>query len=183
MVRARTQRADLLPQRIWALCKDGHQATVDLRAVPGVGAELVLSVNGELRRARLYRAHEQAELSGALRTRAPCSRRRGGRELSKWLGRMTVGTRVVDAPAALLEHEALDSRVPEEVADIRGVEERDKLAVSQIVQFQAAALKLVDLSGRSLSAAVERPQFPGRTHSDALSSDRISMIPCLHYRR
>ena len=66
MVRARTQRADLLPQRIWALCKDGHQATVDLRAVPGVGAELVLSVNGELRRARLYRAHEQAELSGAI---------------------------------------------------------------------------------------------------------------------
>ena len=94
-----------------------------------------------------------------------------------------MGTRVVDAPAALLEHEALDSRVPEEVADIRGVEERDKLAVSQIVQFQAAALKLVDLSGRSLSAAVERPQFPGRTHSDALSSDRISMIPCVHYRR
>ena len=87
-----------------------------------------------------------------------------------------MGTRVVDAPAALLEHEAFDSRVLEKVVDIRGVEERDKLAVSQIVQFQAAAPKLVDLSGRSLSAVVKRPQFAGRTHSDAFSSDRISMM-------
>ena len=37
-----------------------------LGAVPGVGAEIVLTVDGELRRTRLYRAHEQAELSGAI---------------------------------------------------------------------------------------------------------------------
>ena len=66
VVQARTQHADLLPQRIWSLRKDGHEATIDLRAVPGVGAEIVLSVDGELRRTRLYRAHEQAELSGAI---------------------------------------------------------------------------------------------------------------------
>jgi hypothetical protein len=66
VVQARTQRDDLLPQRVWALRKDGHEIAIDLRAVPGIGAELVLSVNGELRRARLYRAHEQAELSGAI---------------------------------------------------------------------------------------------------------------------
>jgi hypothetical protein len=66
VVQARTQHDDLLPQRVWVLRKDGHEATADLHAVPGVGAELVLSVDGELRRARLYRAHEQAELSGAI---------------------------------------------------------------------------------------------------------------------
>jgi hypothetical protein len=49
-----------------ALRKDGHEAAIDLRAEPGVGAELVLSMDGELRRTRLYRAHEQAELSGAI---------------------------------------------------------------------------------------------------------------------
>jgi hypothetical protein len=36
--------------------------------VPGVGAQIVLTVDGELRRTRLYRAHEQAELSGAIAT-------------------------------------------------------------------------------------------------------------------
>jgi hypothetical protein len=66
VVHARTQYADLLPQRVWALRKDGHEAAIDLRAVPGVGAELVLTVNGELRRTRLYRSHEQAELSNAI---------------------------------------------------------------------------------------------------------------------
>jgi hypothetical protein len=55
-----------LPQRVWTLRKDGHEAAIDLRAVPGVGAELVFLVDGELRRSRLYRAHEQAELSGAI---------------------------------------------------------------------------------------------------------------------
>jgi hypothetical protein len=34
--------------------------------VPGVGAEIVLTVDGELRRRRLFRAHEQAELSHAI---------------------------------------------------------------------------------------------------------------------
>ena len=56
----------MLPQRVWALRKDGHETTMDLRAVPGIGAEIVLTVDGELLRTRLYRAHEQAELSGAI---------------------------------------------------------------------------------------------------------------------
>jgi hypothetical protein len=34
--------------------------------VPSVGAEIVLTVDGERRRTRLFRAHEQAELSGAI---------------------------------------------------------------------------------------------------------------------
>lgn len=34
--------------------------------MPGIGTEIVLTVDGELRRARLYRTHEQAELSGAI---------------------------------------------------------------------------------------------------------------------
>jgi hypothetical protein len=45
-----------------ALGKSGHEAPIELRAVPGVGAELVLSVDGELRRTWLYRSHEQAAL-------------------------------------------------------------------------------------------------------------------------
>ena len=50
VVQARTDHADLLPQRVWALRKDGHEAAIDLRAVPGVGAEVVLTVDGEWRR-------------------------------------------------------------------------------------------------------------------------------------
>jgi hypothetical protein len=34
--------------------------------VPGVGAEIVLSVDGGWRRTRLFRAHGQAKLSGAI---------------------------------------------------------------------------------------------------------------------
>jgi hypothetical protein len=37
-----------------------------LRSVPGVGAEIVLSVEGEWMRTRLFRSHEQGELSGAI---------------------------------------------------------------------------------------------------------------------
>ena len=53
VVQARTERADLLPQRIWTLRKGTSEATIDLRAVSGVGAEIVLMVDGELRRTRL----------------------------------------------------------------------------------------------------------------------------------
>ena len=62
----RTERDDLLPQRVWALRKGEHEAAIDLKAVPGVGAEIVLSVDGEWRRTRLFRSHEQAELVGAI---------------------------------------------------------------------------------------------------------------------
>jgi hypothetical protein len=34
--------------------------------VSGIGAEVVLSVDGEWRRSRLFRSHEQAELVGAI---------------------------------------------------------------------------------------------------------------------
>jgi hypothetical protein len=49
-----------------ALRKGEHEAAIDLNAVPGVGAEIVLSVDGEWRRTRLFRSHEQAELVGAI---------------------------------------------------------------------------------------------------------------------
>ena len=64
---ARTEHDDRLPRRVWTL-RRGHERGLDriLRAVPGIGAEIVLTVDGELRRTRLYRAHEQAELSGAI---------------------------------------------------------------------------------------------------------------------
>ena len=51
-------------RRVYVRPRSG--SLVDLRAVPGVGAEIVLTVDGEWRRTRLYRAHEQAELSGAI---------------------------------------------------------------------------------------------------------------------
>jgi hypothetical protein len=66
VVQARTAREDLLPQRAWALRKDGHEAAIDLKAVPGIGAEIVLTVDGEWRKTRLFRSHEQAELVGAI---------------------------------------------------------------------------------------------------------------------
>jgi hypothetical protein len=66
VVRPRTQHDDLLPQRIWTLSKGSSETAIDLRAVPGVAAEVVLTVDGELRRTRLYRSHEQAELSSAI---------------------------------------------------------------------------------------------------------------------
>jgi hypothetical protein len=66
VVRARTSRQELRPQRVWALRKGEHEAAIDLKAVPGIGAELVLSVDGEWQRSRLYRLLEQAELSGAI---------------------------------------------------------------------------------------------------------------------
>jgi hypothetical protein len=66
VVQARTDGEDLLPQRVWALRKDGHEATLALKAVPGIGAEIVLTVDGEMRKTRLFCSHEQAELAGAI---------------------------------------------------------------------------------------------------------------------
>jgi hypothetical protein len=37
-----------------------------LKAVPGIAAEIVFTVDGELRKTRLFRSHEQAELVGAI---------------------------------------------------------------------------------------------------------------------
>ena len=64
-----------LPWRLWILRHGEREATLDLPAVPGVGAEIVLGVDGEMRRTRLFRSHEQAELSARLRTHGRRSRR------------------------------------------------------------------------------------------------------------
>jgi hypothetical protein len=66
VVQARTAREDLLPERVWALRKGEHEAAIDLKAVPGIGAEIVLTVDGEMHKTRLFRSHEQAELAGAI---------------------------------------------------------------------------------------------------------------------
>jgi hypothetical protein len=80
VVQARTERDDLRPQRVWTLHRGEHAAAIDLKAVPGIGAEIVLTVDGELRKTRLFRSHEQAQLVGAIADTRRCSRRRGGRE-------------------------------------------------------------------------------------------------------
>ena len=66
VVQARRAREDLLPKRGWTLRKGAHEAAINVRAVPGIGAEIVLTVDGEWRRTRLFRSHEQAELVGTI---------------------------------------------------------------------------------------------------------------------
>jgi hypothetical protein len=43
-----------------------HAGAIDLKAVPGIGAQIVFTIDGELRKTRLFRSHEQAELVGAI---------------------------------------------------------------------------------------------------------------------
>jgi hypothetical protein len=66
VIQARTERDDLRPQRVWTLYKGEHAVAIDLKAVPGIGAEIVLTVDGELRKTRLFRshAHRRAALVG-----------------------------------------------------------------------------------------------------------------------
>jgi hypothetical protein len=45
VVKARAERQDLLPQRVWALRKGEREAAIDVKAMPGVGAEIVLTAN------------------------------------------------------------------------------------------------------------------------------------------
>jgi hypothetical protein len=42
VVQARMLRPET--QRVWTLRKDGHEAVIDLKAVPGVDAAIVLTV-------------------------------------------------------------------------------------------------------------------------------------------
>jgi hypothetical protein len=65
VVQARTERDDLRPKRVWVLRKDGREAAIAVKAVPGVGAEIVLSVDGQWRKTRLFGSHGHAELVGA----------------------------------------------------------------------------------------------------------------------
>jgi hypothetical protein len=46
VVKARTAREDLLPRRVWALRKGEHDAAIDVKAVPGIGPEIVLTLDG-----------------------------------------------------------------------------------------------------------------------------------------
>jgi hypothetical protein len=88
VVQARTKHDDLIPRRVWALRNDGHEAAIDLKAVPGIGAEIVLTVDGELRKTRLFRSHEQAEVVGAIADTRASFEARSGPEMSlrKWCG-------------------------------------------------------------------------------------------------
>jgi hypothetical protein len=52
VVQARAAREDQLLKGAWALRKGRHEAAIDVKAVPGVGAEIVLTVGGEWRRSR-----------------------------------------------------------------------------------------------------------------------------------
>jgi hypothetical protein len=51
---------------VWTWHNGGNAAEIDLKAEPGIGAEIVLAVNGEMRKTRLFRSHQQAELVGAI---------------------------------------------------------------------------------------------------------------------
>ena len=46
-MKARTDHDDLIPRRVWPLRKGGHEAAIEVKAVPGIGAEIVLTVDGE----------------------------------------------------------------------------------------------------------------------------------------
>jgi hypothetical protein len=61
--------------------------------VPGEGAKIVLMVDGEWCRTRLFRSHEQAQLVGAMRTRGRCLRGSGGRDRGRARGHQRPGAR------------------------------------------------------------------------------------------
>ena len=48
-----------------------REAAIDVHAAPGIGAEFVLTIDGELRKTRLFRSHEQAELVDAFADTRP----------------------------------------------------------------------------------------------------------------
>jgi hypothetical protein len=78
VVEARTERDDLRPKRVWVLRKDGREAAIDVKAAPGIRAEIVLSVDGGCAR-RGCSGHTRS-WSAQPRTRGRCLEGRGGRE-------------------------------------------------------------------------------------------------------
>ena len=52
--------------RLWTLRRSRHEATLDLRTVPAMGPELLLSVDGDVRRSRLYRPGEGHTLARSI---------------------------------------------------------------------------------------------------------------------
>jgi predicted flap endonuclease-1-like 5' DNA nuclease len=66
VVQTRTERDDPRPQRVLDAAQGRARRRDDLKAVPGIGAEIVLTVDGELRKTPLFRSHQQAELVAAI---------------------------------------------------------------------------------------------------------------------
>jgi hypothetical protein len=66
VVPARTERDDLRPQRVWTLHNGDHAAAIDVKAEPGIGAEVVLTVQRRAAQDAAVPIHEQAELVGAI---------------------------------------------------------------------------------------------------------------------
>ena len=52
--------------RIWTMHHGTHEAALDLRLVPGLGADIVLSIDNELRRARFYWRTQALCVAGAI---------------------------------------------------------------------------------------------------------------------
>ena len=52
--------------RVWTMRHGTHEAALDLRLVPGLGAEIVLSIDHELRRARFYWRTQALEMLDAI---------------------------------------------------------------------------------------------------------------------
>ena len=52
--------------RLWSLRKGQREATLDLRTVRAMGAELLFRIDGDLRRSRVYRPGEARTLSRSI---------------------------------------------------------------------------------------------------------------------
>jgi hypothetical protein len=114
VVQTRARHDDLLSQRVWTLRKSGDEAVMGLRAVPGVGAEIVLSVDGELRRTRCIAHTSRRSSQARLRTRGRRLRRRGGRETTADQPRWSWDLRwrsEWNEPRSLLQRRTNDARI------------------------------------------------------------------------
>jgi hypothetical protein len=104
VMQARTERDDLRPQRVWALRKGEHEASIDLKAVPGIGAESCSRWTGRCRKTRLFPL-TRAGGTGR-RDRGHAGDVRGQGVGLKWAGnRLRSSTReaFADLPSRLIE--------------------------------------------------------------------------------
>jgi hypothetical protein len=79
VVEPRARHEDLLPQRVWTLRNDGHDAALDLKALPGIGGGIVLTGGRGAAQDAAVALHVQAELVGAT------SRDYGRRAVVSWV--------------------------------------------------------------------------------------------------
>jgi hypothetical protein len=77
----------LAVKALWTIRKGEHEASLRVRQVPGIGAEIALFIDGELQ-SRLYRAHEQAELATAIAETRASSRHAVGNKPHRRSGAM-----------------------------------------------------------------------------------------------